>query len=182
MILPIVSFGNSILRTKCSPVDENHPIEDILKNMYETMYNAQGVGLAAPQIGLDLSIFIIDTTPFCDDENNIRPLKKEFINPEIIGYSGKDESFNEGCLSIPGLREDVIRKDQIKIRYSDKNFNQYTNIYEGINSRVIQHEYDHLMGVLFTDRVSTLKKKLLKSKLNKIKNGDVEVDYNMKFI
>ena len=182
MILPIVSFGNSILRCKCSPVQENQPIEDILKNMYETMYNAQGVGLAAPQVGLDLSIFIIDTTPFCDDENNLIPLKKEFINPEIINYSGKDESFNEGCLSIPGLREDVIRKDQIKIRYFDKNFNEHTEIYEGINSRVIQHEYDHLMGVLFTDRVSTLKKKLLKSKLNKIKNGDIEVDYNMKFI
>jgi len=182
MILPIVSFGNSILRCKCSPVDENDPVEDILKNMYETMYNAQGVGLAAPQIGLDLSIFIIDTTPFCDDENNLRPLKKEFINPEIIDYGGKDERFNEGCLSIPGLREDVIRKDQIKIRYYDKNFNEYIKIYEGINSRVIQHEYDHLMGVLFTDRVSTLKKKLLKSKLNKIKNGDIEVDYNMKFI
>lgn len=182
MILPIVSFGNSILRCKCSPVRENQPIEDILKNMYETMYNAQGVGLAAPQVGLDLSIFIIDTTPFCDDENNLIPLKKEFINPEIIDYSGKDESFNEGCLSIPGLREDVIRKDQIKIRYFDKNFNEHTEKYEGINSRVIQHEYDHLMGVLFTDRVSTLKKKLLKSKLNKIKNGDIEVDYNMKFI
>jgi|TARA_B100000925_G_scaffold86860_1_gene62336 peptide deformylase len=182
MILPIVSFGNSILRCKCSPVQENQPIEDILKNMYETMYNAQGVGLAAPQVGLDLSIFIIDTTPFCDDENNLIPLKKEFINPEIIDYSGKDESFNEGCLSIPGLREDVIRKDQIKIRYFDKNFNEHTEKYEGINSRVIQHEYDHLMGVLFTDRVSTLKKKLLKSKLNKIKNGDIEVDYNMKFI
>ena len=182
MILPIVSFGNSILRCKCSPVQENQPIEDILKNMYETMYNAQGVGLAAPQVGLDLSIFIIDTTPFCDDENNFIPLKKEFINPEIIDYSGKDESFNEGCLSIPGLREDVIRKDQIKIRYFDKNFNEHTEKYEGINSRVIQHEYDHLMGVLFTDRVSTLKKKLLKSKLNKIKNGDIEVDYNMKFI
>ena len=182
MILPIVSFGNSILRCKCSPVEENQPIEDILKNMYETMYNAQGVGLAAPQVGLDLSIFIIDTTPFCDDENNLIPLKKEFINPEIIDYSGKDESFNEGCLSIPGLREDVIRKDQIKIRYFDKNFNEHTEKYEGINSRVIQHEYDHLMGVLFTDRVSTLKKKLLKSKLNKIKNGDIEVDYNMKFI
>ena len=182
MILPIVSFGNSILRCKCSPVQENQPIEDILKNMYETMYNAQGVGLAAPQVGLDLSIFIIDTTPFCDDENNLIPLKKEFINPEIIDYSGKDESFNEGCLSIPGLREDVIRKDQIKIRYFDKNFNEHTEKYEGINSRVIQHEYDHLMGALFTDRVSTLKKKLLKSKLNKIKNGDIEVDYNMKFI
>ena len=182
MILPIVSFGNSILRCKCSPVQENQPIEDILKNMYETMYNAQGVGLAAPQVGLDLSIFIIDTTPFCDDENNLIPLKKEFINPEIIDYSGKDESFNEGCLSIPGLREDIIRKDQIKIRYFDKNFNEHTEKYEGINSRVIQHEYDHLMGVLFTDRVSTLKKKLLKSKLNKIKNGDIEVDYNMKFI
>ena len=182
MILPIVSFGNSILRCKCSPVQENQPIEDILKNMYETMYNAQGVGLAAPQVGLDLSIFIIDTTPFCDDENNLIPLKKEFINPEIIDYSGKDESFNEGCLSIPGLREDVIRKDQIKIRYFDKNFNEHTEKYEGINSRVIQHEYDHLMGVLFTDRVSTLKKKILKSKLNKIKNVDIEVDYNMKFI
>ena len=150
MILPIVSFGNSILRCKCSPVQENQPIEDILKNMYETMYNAQGVGLAAPQVGLDLSIFIIDTTPFCDDENNLIPLKKEFINPEIIDYSGKDESFNEGCLSIPGLREDVIRKDQIKIRYFDKNFNEHTEKYEGINSRVIQHEYDHLMGVLFS--------------------------------
>ena len=150
MILPIVSFGNSILRCKCSPVQENQPVEDILKNMYETMYNAQGVGLAAPQVGLDLSIFIIDTTPFCDDENNLIPLKKEFINPEIIDYSGKDESFNEGCLSIPGLREDVIRKDQIKIRYFDKNFNEHTEKYEGINSRVIQHEYDHLMGVLFT--------------------------------
>ena len=182
MILPIVSFGNSILRCKCSPVQENQLIQDILKNMYETMYNAEGVGLAAPQVGLDLSIFIIDTTPFCDDENNLIPLKKEFINPEIIDYSGKDESFNEGCLSIPGLREDVIRKDQIKIRYFDKNFNEHTEKYEGINSRVIQHEYDHLMGVLFTDRVSTLKKKLLKSKLNKIKNGDIEVDYNMKFI
>ena len=182
MILPIVSFGNSILRGKCSRVDENQPIDDILNNMYDTMYNAQGVGLAAPQVGLDLSIFIIDTTPFCDDENNLTPIKKEFINPEIIDYSGKDESFNEGCLSIPGLREDVIRKDQIKIRYFDKNFNEHTEKYEGINSRVIQHEYDHLMGVLFTDRVSTLKKKLLKSKLNKIKNGDIEVDYNMKFI
>ena len=182
MILPIVSFGNSILRCKCSPVQENQPVEDILKNMYESMYNAQGVGLAAPQVGIDLSIFIIDTTPFCDDENNLIPLKKEFINPKIIDYSGKDESFNEGCLSIPGLREDVIRKDQIRIRYFDKNFNEHTEKYEGINSRVIQHEYDHLMGVLFTDRVSTLKKKLLKSKLNKIKNGDIEVDYNMKFI
>ena len=182
MILPIVSFGSSILRCKCSLVAEKHPIEDILKNMFDTMYNAQGVGLAAPQVGLDLSIFIIDTTPFCDDDNNLSPLKKEFINPEIIDYSGKDNSFNEGCLSIPGLREDIIRKDQIKIRYFDKNFNECIEKYEGINSRVIQHEYDHLMGVLFTDRVSTLKKKLLKSKLNKIKNGDIEVDYNMKFI
>ena len=182
MILPIVSYGNSILRGKCSRVDENQPIDDILNNMYDTMYNAQGVGLAAPQVGLDLSIFIIDTTRFCDDENNLIPLKKEFINPEIIDYSGKDMSFNEGCLSIPGLREDVFRKDQIKIRYFDKRFNEYTEKFQGINSRVIQHEYDHLMGVLFTDRVSTLKKKLLKSKLNKIKNGDIEVDYKMKFI
>ena len=156
MILPIVSFGNSILRCKCSPVQENQPIEDILKNMYETMYNAQGVGLAAPQVGLDLSIFIIDTTPFCDDENNLIPLKKEFINPEIIDYSGKDESFNEGCLSIPGLREDVIRKDQIKIRYFDKNFNEHTEKYEGINSRVIQHEYDHLQGTLYQTRANRI--------------------------
>ena len=114
MILPIVSFGNSILRGKCRRVDENQPIDDILNNMYDTMYNAQGVGLAAPQVGLDLSIFIIDTTLY-DDENNLTPIKKEFINPEIIDYSGKDESFNEGCLSIPGLREDVIRKDQSKL-------------------------------------------------------------------
>lgn len=182
MILPIVAFGSSVLKQKASPIDASYPgLDEFIKNMYETMYNANGVGLAAPQVGASIRLFIIDASPFAEDEPELEGVKKVFINAEILGETGDKWKFNEGCLSIPGVREDVERHPVIKIRYQDEQFNTHEEEISGLLARIIQHEYDHIEGILFTDRISQLRKTLLKSKLQNISRGNVKVDYRMKF-
>ena len=189
MILPILPYGNPVLKTRALDVDDNYPkLKDLLKNMWETMYSANGVGLAAPQIGLSVRIFIIDTFLFSKDEElskkesmELSSFKKVFINPKIIEQNGKDWDFNEGCLSIPDIREDVSRKESIKISFLDENFISKELVLKGIKARVVQHEYDHLEGILFTDHLSSFKKKILKNKLNNISKGKIKTEYLMKF-
>ncbi|WBU89486.1 peptide deformylase [Cellulophaga omnivescoria] len=189
MILPITAYGDPVLRKKAKDINQDHPkLKELLENMWETMYNASGVGLAAPQIGLPLRIFLVDTTPFSDDEDlseeeqkALNGFKKVFINAKITEESGEEWAFNEGCLSIPDIREDVSRKENIKITYLDENFNEHTEEYSGLLARVIQHEYDHIEGILFTDKLSSLKKRLLKSKLGNISKGKIRVEYRMRF-
>lgn len=189
MILPIVAYGDLVLKKKALEISTDYPdLKSLIANMYETMYGAFGVGLAAPQIGLSIRLFIVDTAPFAEDDSfsatekkTFKSFKKTFINPEIINESGALWNFNEGCLSIPNVREDVSRKTMIKIRYQDENFKTYTDTYKGLIARVIQHEYDHIQGVLFTDKVSNFKKRLIKSKLNAITKGKINVDYSMRF-
>ena len=189
MILPIVAYGDPVLKKRTSPITVEYPnIKSLILDMYDTMYAANGVGLAAPQIGLSIRLFLVDTKPFSDDDSlsasdrsKLKNFKKTFINPEIIEESGEEWSFNEGCLSIPGIREDVIRKNQIKIRFQDENFVEKTEKFDGLIARVIQHEYDHIEGVLFTDKVSNFKRRLIKSKLSSISKGKVFTDYKMRF-
>ena len=189
MILPIVAYGDSVLRKTGKEIDKDYPkLKELLDNMFETMYNAMGVGLAAPQIGIPIRLFIVDATPFSDDEDLskeerelLKNFKKVFINAKIIEETGKEWIFNEGCLSIPDIREDISRNDTIKIEYLDENFDKKTEEYNGLIARVIQHEYDHIEGVLFTDKLSQLKKRLLKGKLSNISKGKIKVDYRMRF-
>ena len=157
MILPIISFGSPILRKKCTTINEDYPdLKKLISNMWETMYNAKGVGLAAPQINKNISLFIVDTTPFHDEDEQIKPLKQVFINAKIIKEEGEEWSFNEGCLSIPEIREDINRNSIIKIEYLDDKFQKYIKKYDGIIARVIQHEYDHINGILFTDKINVI--------------------------
>ena len=189
MILPIVAYGNPVLKKKAKTITEDYPdLESIIANMYETMYNALGVGLAAPQIGLPIRLFLVDTSPFAEDEtlddeqkNQLKDFKQTFINAQIETEEGDEWVFNEGCLSIPNVREDVFRKPQITISYQDENFKKHKKTFEGLIARVIQHEYDHIEGILFTDKLSSFKKRLIKSKLLNISKGNVEVDYKMRF-
>ncbi|MEO0504800.1 MAG: peptide deformylase [Bacteroidota bacterium] len=189
MILPIVAYGEPVLRKKAKEINKEFPnLSVLITNMWETMYNAHGVGLAAPQVGLPIRLFLVDTTPFSDDEDlspeeqkSLNGFKKVFINAKILEEDGEAWDFNEGCLSIPDVREDVKRKAQITIEYQDENFETYTETYEGLLARVIQHEYDHIEGILFTDKLSSLKKRLLKSRLDKISKGKIKVDYKMRF-
>jgi len=189
MILPILAYGNPVLKNKAKEISKNFQnLNDLIENMWATMYNANGVGLAAPQIGLSIRLFIIDTSPFADDQNmddielnKVKSFKKVFINPTLIYETGNEWDFNEGCLSIPEVKADVKRSDTILIKYSDQEFNQHQDSYNGIIARVIQHEYDHVEGVLFTDKLSPLKRKLLKGKLLSISQGKIETDYKMKF-
>lgn len=189
MILPIVAYGDPVLRKKCKEVEEDYPkLKDLVENMWETMYQAYGVGLAAPQVGLPIRLFIIDPTAFADDtsleeqeKEELSNLKKVFINPKILQEEGEEWAFNEGCLSIPDVREDVFRKPKITIEYQDEDFNSHKETYEGVAARVIQHEYDHIEGILFTDKLSSLKKRLIKSKLSNISKGKIEADYKMRF-
>ncbi|MDA1009381.1 MAG: peptide deformylase [Bacteroidetes bacterium] len=185
MILPIVAFGAPILRTNCLNITPEYPeLDALLVNMWETMYEASGVGLAAPQINKAIRLFLIDTTPFVDDEKElpVQVVKKVFINPRIIEETGEEWDFNEGCLSIPEIREDVSRKSSITIEYFDENFDKHTDIFDGLVARVIQHEYDHINGVLFTDKISPLRKKMIKGKLMDISNGKVSTTYKMRFL
>lgn len=190
MILPIVGYGDPVLRKIGEEVNENHPgLKEIIANMYDTMYNAYGVGLAAPQVGLAIRLFIVDTNPFSDDEDlskeeqeQLKNFKKTFINPVITKEEGEEWGFNEGCLSIPEVREDVYRHERITIEYYDEAFTKHTDVYDGLIARVIQHEYDHIEGILFTDRISTLKKTLIKKKLQNIMEGKTRPDYKMKFV
>ena len=184
MILPIVAFGSPILRKMCSDISPDYPeFDTILANMWETMYEANGVGLAAPQVNKRIRLFLIDTTPFFDDEEEIKEVivKQAFINARIIEESGEDWVFNEGCLSIPDLREDVIRKSTITIEYMDENFEKHTATYDGLTARVIQHEYDHINGILFTDKLTALRKRMIKGKLMDISKGKVNANYKMRF-
>ena len=184
MILPIVAFGNPILRSKCQNISADYPdLIDLLSNMWETMYQANGVGLAAPQINKSIRLFLIDTTPFNDDDeiSNDQIVKKVFINPILIEESGEKWSFNEGCLSIPDIREDVIRNSTITISYFDENFKKHTDVFDGLVARVIQHEYDHINGILFVDKISPLRKRMIKGKLKDITKGNVKVSYKMRF-
>lgn len=185
MILPIVAFGAPILRKNCVNITHEYPeLDALLVNMWETMYEASGVGLAAPQINKAIRLFLIDTTPFVDDEKElpVQVVKKVFINPRIIEETGEEWEFNEGCLSIPEIREDVSRKSSITIEYFDENFDKHTDIFDGLVARVIQHEYDHINGVLFTDKISPLRKKMIKGKLMDISNGKVSATYKMRFL
>ena len=189
MILPVVAYGDPVLRKKAVDITSEHPqIKEILDNMWETMYNASGVGLAAPQVGMPIRLFLVDTTPFSEDPDlspeeakELSGFKKTFINAEIIEENGEEWAFNEGCLSIPNVREDVFRQEEIVIRYQDENFKEHTETYNGLIARVIQHEYDHIEGVLFTDKISSLKKRLIKGKLSNISKGKTNVDYRMRF-
>jgi peptide deformylase len=189
MILPIVAYGDPVLRKKCKEITPEYPnLKELIENMWETMYQAYGVGLAAPQIGLPIRIFIIDPTAFADDDSLeeqekevLSNLKKVFINPVIVSEEGEEWAFNEGCLSIPDVREDVFRKSTITIEYQDEDFNKHTETYDGIAARVIQHEYDHIEGILFTDKLSSLKKRLIKGKLANISKGKIEAEYRMRF-
>ena len=180
--MPIISYGSKILKQKSKDITIDYPnLKDLIDDMFETMYAANGVGLAAPQIGLGIRLFIVDGSPFSDDDVSMQDFRKVFINPQIIEESGNKWSFNEGCLSIPSIREDVSRFSNIRIVYKDSEFNNRDEYYDGTKARIIQHEYDHIEGLLFTDHLSVIKKRLLKSKLNEISRGKVNVSYRMKF-
>jgi len=180
MIYPIIAYGHQVLKKKAVDVTQDVEVKQLVSDMFETMYNANGVGLAAPQIGKSLRLFVIDTNPIDDDDDEPK-LKKAFINPIMMEEIGEEWAMEEGCLSIPTIREDVIRKEKIKIKYLDEDFNEYTEEFEGFTARVIQHEYDHIEGILFTDHISNLKKRLLKGKLTNISKGKVKADYKMAF-
>ncbi|HTA27921.1 MAG TPA: peptide deformylase [Bacteroidia bacterium] len=194
MILPIVAFGDPVLKKKAVDITKDYPgLSTLIANMFETMQNAKGVGLAAPQIGLSIRLFIIDASPYVinedddeeeeeeEDTENLKNFRKIFINAQILEQDGTEWKFNEGCLSIPTIREDVERKPNLKIRYVDENFVQHEEEYSGVRARIIQHEYDHIDGILFTDRINPLRKRLLKRKLNDISKGAIDVKYKMKF-
>lgn len=189
MILPIVAYGDAVLKKKAKDIDKDYPKLDVLlENMYETMYGAYGVGLAAPQIGLPIRIFLVDTEPFAEDESfsleeqeELKNFKKTFINAQILEEEGDEWAFNEGCLSIPDVREDVFRQPKIKIQYQDENFETHVEEYDGLIARVIQHEYDHIEGILFTDKLSSFKKRLIKGRLTNISKGKIKIDYKMRF-
>ncbi|RWY52275.1 peptide deformylase [Mucilaginibacter gilvus] len=183
MKYPIVAYGDPVLRRKAPSIepDEYPHIKELVTNMYETMYGARGVGLAAPQIGMSARLFVVDLSPFDDEEPELAGFKKAFINADILEESGSEWSFNEGCLSIPDIREDVSRKPVIRMSYYDQNWKHHEETFKGMAARVIQHEYDHIEGKLFTDKLSPLRKRLIEKKLNDISKGAVDVDYRMKF-
>lgn len=180
MILPIYSYGYPVLRKKAEPIGPDYPnLPGLIADMFETMYNASGVGLAAPQIGLGIRLFIVDAEPM--DEEKLLGFKKVFINAQMLEEDGTPWAYSEGCLSLPGLHEDVSRPARIRIRYQDENFVEHEEVFEGLAARVIQHEYDHIEGILFTDHLSGLRKRLIKGKLNAIAKGDCDNKYRMKF-
>jgi peptide deformylase len=183
MIYPIVIYGSPILRKTSKEVERDYPdLKQLVADMFETMYVSDGVGLAAPQIGKSLRIFVIDGTAMAEDDPTLNGFKKAFINPQIIEENGELWTFTEGCLSLPTMREDVERPKNIRITYYDDDFNFHDEKYTGTQARIIQHEFDHLQGVLLIDRVAPLKKKMLKGKLNDIIKGKVKVPYKTKIL
>jgi len=189
MILPIVAFGHPVLKKMCKNITSDYEnLDSLIDNMWETMYAASGVGLAAPQIGISIRLFIVDASPFSEDKNlsleereKLSKFKMVFINPELKAISDELNTFNEGCLSIPEIREDVVRENEIIVDYYDQNFNKKSLKLDGLRARVVQHEYDHIQGILFTDKLSAFKKRLIKGKLNNISKGKVKADYLMSF-
>ena len=179
MIYPVTVFGDPVLRKKAEPITKDfQDLKGFIQNMFDTMYNSDGVGLAAPQVGQAVRIFVIDSD--IDDEDELPGIKKAFINPEIVEKSGDEWIMNEGCLSLPEIREDVLRPETVKIKYMDEEFNEHIETYSGFTSRVIQHEYDHLEGVMFVDYLNPLRKRILKSKLSAISKGKVIPKYRIK--
>lgn len=188
MKLPIVAYGDPVLRKKAEEIDEDYPqLDKLINNMFDTMYGARGVGLAAPQIGLPIRLFVVDASPFAEDDEDepgdpsVKDFKKVFINPIIVEETGEKWAFSEGCLSIPDITEDVMRPENLVINYLDENFEEHEMELTGLAARIVQHEYDHIEGKLFTDKLSPLKKTMLKSKLDAISKGQVRVSYKMKF-
>jgi len=178
MILPIIVYGAPVLRKKSAEIQEGKTdVSQLAADLFETMENASGVGLAAPQIGKSLRMFVIDTSHMEDEE--VPDVKRVFMNPEMLDESGEPWPFEEGCLSIPNVREEVHRPETIRIRFFDENWAQHEETFEGVPARIIQHEYDHLNGVLFTDHLTPLKKRLLKGKLSNISQGKVETSYEI---
>lgn len=182
MLLPIYGYGLPVLRKVGEEIDKDYPdLEKLIQDMWDTMYYAQGVGLAAPQIGKSIRLFIVDTIQVMDEGKEEQGIKQVFINAEMIGETGEEWSYEEGCLSIPDVRGDVERKPTIKIRYQDENFEPHETEFTGMNARVIQHEYDHIEGILFTERLKPIRKRLLKKRLENIKKGNIKIEYKMKF-
>jgi peptide deformylase len=190
MILPIVAYGDPILRTVGKDIDQDYPnLAKLIEDMWETMYYSSGVGLAAPQINRDIRLFVVDSTQIFEnleeDEKGKYPdgpgVKKVFINAHVVKLNGEEWPYNEGCLSIPKIREDVYRSESVTLEYVDENFEPQTETFNGITARVILHEYDHIEGKLFIDYLKPLKRKLLKGKLDDISRGKVNVDYKMVF-
>lgn len=189
MILPIVAYGDPVLRKVAKDIDADYPnLKELILNMKETMYNASGVGLAAPQIGKDIRLFVIDASPFAEDDDlseedkkTLKNFNRVFINAKIIEEEGEEWAFNEGCLSIPDVRHDVMRKPKVTFTYQDEDFKTHTETLNGLAARVFQHEYDHIEGILFTDKLSSLKKRLIKKKLENISKGKINADYRMRF-
>lgn len=191
MVLPIVAYGDLVLKKKAEDLPLRSDVSDLIANMFETMYEANGVGLAAPQVGKSVRLFIVDASPFSEDEpeteeeaeemEKLKNFKKVFINALIEKEAGDEWAFKEGCLSIPTIREEVYRKEKIRITYYDENWKKHTDEFDGFSARIIQHEYDHIEGILFTDKINPLRKRLLKGKLTDISKGDVKVDYKMRF-
>ncbi|ATA89729.1 peptide deformylase [Capnocytophaga stomatis] len=189
MVLPIVAYGDPVLRKVGTDITADYPnLKELIANMFETMEASHGVGLAAPQIGLPIRLFVIDASPFGEDEDLtaeeqefLKNFRKTFINAKILEETGDKWNFNEGCLSIPGVREDVLRHKKLTISYLDENFTPQELTVDGLAARIIQHEYDHIEGILFTDKLSAFKKRLLKGKLTDISKGKVNVDYRMRF-
>lgn len=181
MILQVYLYGNPVLKEKSENVTPEHPgLKQLIDDMFETMYAADGVGLAAPQVGHAINLFIVDASPFADEYPEAKEFKKVFINAHIIDESGDEWYFNEGCLSFPALREDILRKPNVTIQYFDENFVKHEDVFSGINARIIQHEYDHIKGKVFVDKLSFLKKRLIKNKLNDIVKGNVKASYKVK--
>lgn len=191
MILPIYAYGQPVLKKVAEDITPDYPeLKKLIEDMWETMYVADGVGIAAPQVGHGIRLFVIDTHPKEDDEADEKeekeplkyePMKKVFINAQKIEETGKEWTFEEGCLSIPDVRGDVDRPTYIRLRYLDENFVEHEEVFDGLNARVVQHEYDHIEGVLFTEHLKPLKKQLVKRKLEKIKAGQCKADYKLKF-
>jgi peptide deformylase len=190
MVLPIVVYGDPVLRKKCVDIDKDYPnLEQFIMDMYETMYEANGVGLAAPQVNKAIRLFVVDASPFAEVDEDQEPeftaeemkqmngFKKTFINAQLLEEVGEEWKFNEGCLSIPKIREDVLRKPKLTIEYYDEKFKKHTETYDGVIARVIQHEYDHIEGVLFTDKINPFKRKLISGKLTDISKGKFRADY-----
>ncbi|MCB0770012.1 MAG: peptide deformylase [Flavobacteriales bacterium] len=189
MILPIRAFGDPVLKKMAQDIEPGHPgLKELVADMFETMYAANGVGLAAPQIGQSIRLFIVDASPFAEDEDgtpteeaHLKDFKKVFINPYIVEEDGEEWGFEEGCLSIPNIREEVFREERIVLQYQDENFTEHEEVFTGFAARVIQHEHDHLDGILFVDHLAPLRRRLLNGKLRDISRGKTDVKYKMRF-
>lgn len=178
MIYPIVVYGDAVLRKRAADIQEGTDLKQLIADMYETMYAAHGIGLAAPQIGKSVRLFVVDGTTL-DEEPTLKDFKQAFINPVILNETGTEWEFEEGCLSIPNIREDVSRKEKIKVKYFDENWKPKEETFNGMKARIIQHEYDHIEGKLFIDYLTPLKKRMLKGKLANISKGDVDTEYRI---